>query len=504
MRFFLSYRRRAEADTTLAQVLHDGLRQRGHEVFIDVDLPVGTDWAAEISARIDWCDFMVVLLSTDSVQSDMVAGEIRLAHYRRSMTGKPRVLPIRLAYDNPLDYELSCYLDRLQYLRWSGPQDSEVILEKLAEEAAQGVQADLGVSRQAPLTTGVVPPEEARPRASADPRLLLKRPGGGIKSTDPFYIRRDADDRVVDAADNVGETVVIKGPRQMGKTSLLNRYREECLSRGKKQAFVDFQIFSNHDLEDYLGLLHQLAASLLRSLDPGTDSGAIPLFTTQQSFDFFVEDHVIRKAGGPVLLAFDEADRLLGRPYQDDFFSLLRAWHNRRSQPNSVWEQVDLALVIATEPYLLIRRADCSPFNVTPSIQLGPFSRSMVDDLNLRYGAPLGPHDLNQLFELLNGQPYLTRLAFFKLKTDASVSSSVLMDRAAAADGPFGEHLRRVLLLLQEHAGLSEALRQVILCGACSDEAYYRLLGAGLVQPRTDGRVVPANLLYARFFKAIR
>lgn len=84
--FFISYRRRAPDDARLASLLVSALRDAGHEVFIDVDIPVGTDWSAEITRRIRWCDYLVVLLSEDSIDSEMVQGEIRLArHHRRDL-----------------------------------------------------------------------------------------------------------------------------------------------------------------------------------------------------------------------------------------------------------------------------------------------------------------------------------------------------------------------------------------------------------------------------------
>ena len=116
----------------------------------------------------------------------------------------------------------------------------------------------------------------------------------------------------------------------------------------------------------------------------------------------------------------------------------------------------------------------------------------------------LGQAELERLFELLNGHPYLTRLAFYRLVAGSDMSFDRLMERAAEVDGPFGEHLRRMLLLLQDHPGLTAAIRQVVLNGTVPNEDISnRLLGAGLVY-RRDGRIVPANLLYARFFKAVK
>ena len=48
----------------------------------------------------------------------MVLGEVRMAHRERRQDGRPHILPIRVRYDGPLDYELDSYLARVQYVRW--------------------------------------------------------------------------------------------------------------------------------------------------------------------------------------------------------------------------------------------------------------------------------------------------------------------------------------------------------------------------------------------------
>ena len=86
-----------------------------------------------------------------------------------------------------------------------------------------------------------------------------------------------------------------------------------------------------------------------------------------------IESRVFPELDQPLLLAFDEADRLLGRPWQTDFFGMLRVWHNGRWQPG--WSGVDIALVIATEPYLLVAEEHQSPFNVGEVVALAPSGR---------------------------------------------------------------------------------------------------------------------------------
>ena len=91
--FFISYRRSERDSADLAQFLADRLQAAGHEIFIDVGIPVGTDWVAEITQRIDWCDYLIVLLSDAARTSEMVQGEVRMAHRRLKRDGKPGILP---------------------------------------------------------------------------------------------------------------------------------------------------------------------------------------------------------------------------------------------------------------------------------------------------------------------------------------------------------------------------------------------------------------------------
>jgi hypothetical protein len=499
-RFFVSYRRRADLDRELANSLVKGLEEAGHEVFIDVRMDLGTRWSAEIERRIGWCHYLVVLLSEASTHSEMVRGEVRRAHERFEKEGKPTILPVRVRYDGPLGYELDSYLAPIQQRRWTAAEDSKKLLAELLRIASTGASAG-GTEASEISSEGVSLADPRRPLPTQDPRIL-RAPGGALRADDPFYIRREADGRIDSMAANLGETLVIKGARQMGKSSLLIRYLDACRDAGKRFAFVDFQSFAEQDLADYSSLLSRFATALLRALKLPCEQ--IPPLPEQLVFTHFMEDAVLDRIAGPVTLAFDEVDRILGRAYQRDFFSMLRLWHNNRAQPFSVWENVDLALVIATEPYLLIDAADQSPFNVSVPITPLGFSRQELHRLNAAYGGALDEPSLDALFDLLAGQPFLTRLALYCIVGPPRLGWTQLMAQATSSEGPFGDHLKALLFKLERHAGLLDALQRAIQHGTLPDEeTYYRLRGAGLVT-RDNGRIQAANGLYARFFRDVK
>jgi hypothetical protein len=259
MRFFISYHRGAADDQGLARFFRDRLQTAGHDVFIDVGMRVGTDWVAEIARRIEWCDHLIVLLSAASIHSEMLLGEVRLAHRQRRRDGRPAILPIRVHYDGPLDYELDSYIGRIQYTRWNAPKDSERVLDDLLQAAGDTWPRGLA---GAPAPSYIERPHESdprRPHPGVDARAL-KAPGGTIRIDDSFYIERQSDRLLASVAPSVGETIVIKAPRQMGKSSLLIRYLAECQKVGKRFAYLDFQHFTDAELAEYRTLLGPVRA----------------------------------------------------------------------------------------------------------------------------------------------------------------------------------------------------------------------------------------------------
>jgi hypothetical protein len=198
-KLFISYKRSVPDDEKLAHAMRDCFGAAGHDVFIDVGMRVGTDWVAEITRRITWCDFLIVLLSKSAVESEMVQAEVRLARQRRWRDGRPAILPVRVNYKGELDYELDAYLGRIQYIMWTGDGDTNRVISELQRSFAE---VDPKSAASAPSLDELdlaAPCEQSRdrrrPLASEDPRVLLP-PGGTIRLEDHFYVRRDPDGHI--------------------------------------------------------------------------------------------------------------------------------------------------------------------------------------------------------------------------------------------------------------------------------------------------------------------
>src|SRR5262249_8994367 len=130
-RVFISYRH-VKPDEDLVRALVDALSSAGFDTFVDRRITVGSDWVAEIDKEIRGASAFIVLLSQNSIASDMVREEIRLAH-ELLCAGKLRILPIRVAFDGPLPYDLGFCLNRLQYLTWSPPESFESVTRAIVQ-----------------------------------------------------------------------------------------------------------------------------------------------------------------------------------------------------------------------------------------------------------------------------------------------------------------------------------------------------------------------------------
>ncbi len=320
--------------------------------------------------------------------------------------------------------------------------------------------------------------------------------------TSPYYVRRAADADIERQASITGTTTVVKGPRQIGKSSLLVRALAQAKKLKHTSCYLDFQMIDATQSATLESLLQHLARKMAREFrttvkpEAQWDTYLGPI----DNLSLFVENAILSQTDSPVLLILDEADRVFTFPYRDDFFSCLRAWHNNRAT-NDHWAKLNLIVSHSTEPYLWIQKMDRSPFNVGMSIKLEDFTRDQVVALNRAYGLPLNTEkNLDELYDLVGGHPYLIRQALYMLKThNWSIAE---FSRTAALDtGPFGDHLRRWVWYLQDNQDLKKELSQVFAEGMCREEAnFQRLKAAGLIIGNSRNRSQPRCQLYKQYF----
>jgi hypothetical protein len=483
LRVALLYRRDTKPDDYVLSVLESGLRAAGHQVFIDRHLQVGDEWAVEIKRQVQQSDAIIPLLSRDSIKSEMLAEELEEASKAaRQNAGKPRILPVRVTYEKGLAPEeqslpepFFSILGHLQYQPWESEADDSELLARVLESLAAKVQRT------------IVPEQE---------------PGGADPLDSPYYIERPTDLRFRDALDHQDSIVLIKGARQMGKTSLLARGLKYARDKGKKVIACDLQKNQGNlaSLESlYIGLCEAIANRLDLSVSPRKDWD--PILSPGDNFERYLRREVLGKTEGHLVLAIDEIDLLIDRPYTNEVFGQFRSWHNERAMdPDGPWKRLTLAIVYATEAHLLITDQNQSPFNVGTKVDLQDFAREQVDELNQRYQCPLrNESELKRFFALFNGQPYLNRRGFYDL-THEGKSLDEIEAHADADDGPYGDHLKRILFKLAGNEALKDVLRGLLQGRPIPDAmTFYRLRSAGLVAGPSAEKAQFRCAIYRKF-----
>lgn len=506
-KIFISYRH-VEPDQSLAGFLVEHFRQSGLEVFIDRQMLTGTRWIEEIESQLRSSDFFVVLLSKDSIRSAMVRKEVWIAHELSQREDRRfTILPVRANFTGALPYDLSAYLDTIQYAVWKDGETYNAVANQLLAAINHSIalpQAgrteDEAAAPTAIRALAEVTEAAGAPLPSADPRFLLE--SGAVKFDSPYYIRRDSDDKFEELTRLPGQTIIVKAPRQFGKSSLLARADINAQANDRRPFYLDFQFVDAKYLEDLEGLMRYLARKLARHFrtltkpDEFWDDG----LGAKDNITDFIEEALLADAASPILFLFDEADHLFSRPFRDDFFATVRGWHNLRAR-NNRWNSLNLVIAHSTEPNLFIRDLTQSPFNVGLQIRLDGFSQQQFAELNAKYGQPLNSSaEIESLFDLVGGHPFLIRQALYFLV--ANRWSLAQLEKESASDtGPFGDHLRRFLWSLQSNAELKASMLQILRNGQCdSEEHFQRLNSAGLIRGETRNAVQARCRLYRDYF----
>jgi len=328
-------------------------------------------------------------------------------------------------------------------------------------------------------------------------------PGGALPLHSNFYIERGTDSEFNQALARNDSIVLVKGARQVGKTSLLARGMQHMREAGAAVVLTDLQHLTASSLENVEKLLLTLAELIADQLElgivPNRDWNSF--LSPSSNFERFLRRAVLGRLPTSLVWGLDEVDRLFSCDYASEVFGLFRSWHNLRAlDPAGPWQRLTLAFAYATEAHLFITDLNQSPFNVGTRLTLEDFTPDQVAELNSRYGGPLRTQEeLTQFHNLIGGHPYLTQSGLYEMVKRKSDLSAV-QEHAADDEGVFGDHLRRMLISLERDPVLREALRKLLYGEEeLSRIHFYRLRSAGVLSGSSPQDARPRCELYRRY-----
>ncbi|MET0795436.1 MAG: AAA-like domain-containing protein [Polyangiaceae bacterium] len=454
---FISYKRDAKDDEFLVKVIQDHFAA-DHDIFIDKQIPPGAEWAKRIKDELESRDFVFVLMSEASIASEMVRGEIETV--RNAFDGsKPRLVPIRVRYAGKYPYPLNAYLDQLQWADWAGEHDTDKVLKQLAS-TLNGAD--------------VSPASSPAPRVSVPPPSL---------NVEDCHVVRDEENtavRLLTRTSGIGVTLNLVGPRQMGKTQLLQRANRAARTAGKHVAVIDFKLFDGATLRDnfYESFCLLLSDALAVDVPIASSFGKFP---PPYACTRHIKSALSQRAGRTVLV-LDELTRLIAFKDHADFFAMLRSWHESRPD-GAQFDNLDLVLVAALDLHDFTKGKNSSPFNVGTSIVLKDFKESETLALVQNRTQRVSLAAASKLHGLLSGHPWLTQLALDAVEGNSlTLSEASTVAELLVENGPFNDHLRSGLFGLQALPPTAQSELAAALAGrSCSESTFATLAGAGFL-----------------------
>lgn len=302
-----------------------------------------------------------------------------------------------------------------------------------------------------------------------------------------------------------GSLLRIKALRQMGKTSLMTRVLNRVKNQGYGTVNLSLKLADTRthftNLDKFLRWFCTRVSRELKlpsQLDDywdEEDAGSKGNCTT------YFEEYLLNTSDSPLVLCLDDVDLVFPHPeISEDFFSLLRFWHER-AKSRQIWKKLRLVVVHSTEIYIPLN-INQSPFKVGVPIELSEFSPEEVLEFAQQHGLDWEAAQVEQVMKLVGGHPELLQQAFSHLKNCQDITVEQFLAIAPTEAGIYGNHLRQHLLDLRKEPGLAFAFKKVVTATAgvqLDPMQAYKLHRMGLVQLQGN-EVKPRCNLYGQYF----
>ncbi|MBD2611365.1 MAG: hypothetical protein FWK04_26905 [Nostoc sp. GBBB01] len=323
--------------------------------------------------------------------------------------------------------------------------------------------------------------------------------GGSLRSDDPTYVIRQADEKLYTSL-KAGDFCYVLNCRQMGKSSLLQRTSYRLKQEGYNCVYLDMTRLGSEDTTPeqwYKGITISLfySLNLAEKVNFKEWWNAQSGISSVQKLHQFVEELLLTnlqkqsetngKATG-IIIFIDEIDSLLSLNFPvNDFFAWIRHCYNQQAS-NQDFQRLGFALFGVASPSDLIADKRRTPFNIGTAIELQGFQLHEATPLLKGLEEIISQPQiiLREIIYWTGGQPFLTQklcqlVAQAALKTSYGTISllpgtegfwveqlvrSQIIEHWETKDEP--EHLRTIRdrLLFHEHrAGRLLGLYQRVL-----------------------------------------
>ncbi len=338
-----------------------------------------------------------------------------------------------------------------------------------------------------------------------DWKRVVDQPQPQPNPPDPQYIERpDLASRCLETLLQPGSLLRIKALRQMGKTLLLDRTLPQVQQQGYRVVNLSLTLAERSHLTDLDKFLRWFCHVISRELHlPGIlDEYWEAEFGSKTNCTTYFEEYLLPADHNPLVLALDDVDLVFPHSeISEDFFGLLRFWHERaKSRP--LWKQLRLVVAYSTEIYIPLN-INQSPFNVGVRVELPEFSLEQTQQLAQLHQLNWSPTQIQHLMEMVGGHPKLLNMAFTHLKNYPDTTLSQFLKIAPTNAGIYSIHLLELLVEVRKDPSVVQAFDEVIQSikpVQLEPIEAYKLNRMGLIQLSENDEAIPRCRLYREYF----
>ncbi len=242
--------------------------------------------------------------------------------------------------------------------------------------------------------------------------------GGGLNPHTPSYVKRFADDQLYELLKQ-NYFCYVFNCRQMGKSSLQAQVKmrlEATNAQGNQCVYLTLQEMDCSQSISENQWYREFYKKIFRNLNlqKQTDFNECwSSFSGQgaiSSFSDFMAEILLPSTSSNLVIFIDEIDRILELSFRDNFFGLIRTFHEKRAEYDDFNRLTFCFLGVAT-PNDLIQNPLQSPFNIGRAIELRgfEFNESLVLAQGLQDVASVPEEVLREILFWTGGQPFLTQ-----------------------------------------------------------------------------------------------
>ncbi len=359
-------------------------------------------------------------------------------------------------------------------------------------------------------------------------KISLEFPDGPLSVNSRFYIfRPPVEELAFREIMEPGSVLRIKAPQNMGKSSLLLRILAYAQELNYQTISIDFNQAEENLFTDLNRFLRWLCANVSHSLglECQLENYWDEDIGSKVSCTIYFQSYILKNTQRPIILSLNEVNRIFEyAELAKEFFPMLRVWYEE-ARKIEIWKKLRLIVTYSTEIYVPLN-LNQSPFNIGLPLSLPYFTYEQVKELAKCYQLDwAGDSEIEQLMAIVGGHPYLVQLAFYHLvsistpslcgshpsvsppECDCHLNPKVqfeqLLEQAPTNAGIYKNHLRGLLLFLENNPELKAAFKQVIQQNGSNkidSTLAYKLDSMGLIVFKGD-QLEPSCELYRRYFQ---